>query len=298
MSKRTLLGRVAELDPIAGGQADAALDEQVWEEIFHRVIQHSDSRHVVGHARPVVPRRGHLARRRRLMLLAGVAAISTFVALLLPVLRSDPLRGALAIERRGKVIHVRVKDAALDPQAMANDLRASGIHAEVVTVPAVPNEVGRWIEAEYDIREVPGLFSHSKGGIEPISNQVARNVEVLRIPANFSTWIRLEVGRPAKPGEDFVEGGGQNELLEHGALDCLGLDQMTPEQAAVVLARYDYELIWVYGGESHTEPPETGKIYWAWFQRPDLLRVVVDLSGKSALQRDHEPPTGIRGPCA
>lgn len=297
MSKRTLLKYFAELDPLGTRRGEAALDEREWDEIFRRIVQHSNTAHVADRARPTSPRRRHPARRHYLALFAGTATLATLVAVLVPVLTKDPLRGALAIERHGDVIHVRVKDAAADPQAMTNDLRAFGIDAEVITVPAVPNEVGRWIESEYDIREAPGLFSHSKGGIAPIDIQVARHVRVVQIPADFSTWIRLKVGRPAEPGEDYIEGAGQNELLEDGALDCLGLDEMSPAQAQQVLARYDFELVWAYGEASHSEPPVTGKIYWAWFQSPDLLRLVVDLSGEAPLQKDHEPPTGIRGPC-
>lgn len=296
MSNRSLLAHLGELDPV-GARAEAAFDEREWEEILQRIVKHSDNADPADRVVPMIPGRRHPARRRRLGFLAGVATLATFVAVLVPVLTDDPLRGALAIERHGNVIHVRVKDAAADPQAMTNDLRAAGIDAEVVTVPAVPNEVGRWIESEYDIREAPGLFSHSKGGVEPITNQVARDVKVLQIPEDFSTWIRLKVGRPAEPGEDYVEGGGQNELLKGGALDCLGLDELTPPQAEAVLARYDYELVWAYGQGSHSEPPVTGKIYWAWFQRPDVLHLVVDLNGRSGLQKDHERPTGIEGPC-
>jgi hypothetical protein len=266
------------------------------EELLTMVLDAAKTREVsVPESPPTEGKRSWL--RRRWIAVAAATFLATAAIVLVPALSDDLLGGALAIERHGDVLRVWVKDAAADPQAMTNDLRASGIDAEVVSVPAVPNDVGRWIEAEYDVREATGLFSHSKGGIEPISIQVARNVKVLRIPAEFSTWIRLAVGRPAEPGEDYVEGGGQNELMENGALECLGLDEMSPSRAEKVLARFDYELIWAYDEVSHSEPPATGRIYWAWFQSPDVLHLVVDLSGDSRLQEDHERPTGIDGPC-
>jgi hypothetical protein len=297
MSKKDLLDHLADLNPVVTRQGEAGLDKREWEEIFQRIVNDSEPARGDVRDRPAVSPRRHPARRRRLAFVAGAATLATFVAVLVPALTTDPLRGALAIERHGDVIHVKVKDAAADSEAMTNDLRASGIDAEVVTVPAVPNEVGRWVGSEYDIREAVGVFSHSQGGIEPISDQAAKHVEVLKIPTDFSTFIRLQVGRPAEPRENYVDGGGQNELVEGGALDCLGLDGMSPPQARDALARYDYELIWAYGEGTHSEPPVTGKIYWAFFRAPAVLNLVVDLNGQASLQEGNDPPTGIKGPC-
>ena len=235
---------------------------------------------------------------RRVAMVAIAACLATLVAVIAPVSSEDPIGSALATEQRDGILYLRVKDAAADPEDMTRDLRAAGIDGEVVTIPVVPALVGKWIEAEYDSRRTP-VMPHNGPGPEPIRNQVGKRVEVLQIPADFSTWIRLKVGRVAEPGEIYAENPGTDELRPDGALACLGLEAMTPPQAAEELASYGYTVTWSAGGEQGSEPPATGTIFWAWFMGPDRVYVTVDLVGHeaAAFEDTHNPPSGIEGPC-
>jgi hypothetical protein len=233
-------------------------------------------------------------RRRPAVLVAAVAA-ATLIAVLMPVATDGPSGTAIASERRDGMIYLKVTDASADPEAMTRDLRAAGIDGEVVTIPVVPSYVGRWIEAEYDSRRTAVLES-------PITEQAGAGVEVLEIPADFSTWIRLKVGRPAEAGETYAENAGANELRADGALTCLGLEDMAPPEARDLLAGYGYETSWAYNQSTHADPPPTGEIYAAWFAGPTDLRMVVDVSGgaEAAAARasgSHGRPSGIDGPC-
>lgn len=239
---------------------------------------------------PHSPERRPNQHQRRWGLIVVTSFLLATALVVAPTLFDNPTQSALAIERRDGVLHISVRDAVADPDAMTEDLRAAGIDAEVVAVPVVPNLVGRWVEAEYDGRLADGFRP-------PIVNQAADHVEVLKMPADFSTWIRLKVGRAAESGEEFEDVTGFNELREHGALHCLGLPEMSPQQAEEVLSTHGYELIWVYDDGEHPNPPLTGKVYWAYFRTPNLVDIRVDTEGEAPLAHNFDPPTGIEGPC-
>lgn len=175
---------------------------------------------------------------------------------------------------------------------MQDALRAEGIDAEIIAVPSYPNLVNRWYELDFDYSLVTDReLEHG------LYDQVADHVEILKLPADFPPPIWLKVGRSAQPDETYADATGVNELLPDGALRCLHLQELAPPEAAEVLARYHYDVIWVYGEAEHSEPPAAGSIYWAWFRGPELINVSVSLDGSEDLVRSFDDPSGIRGPC-
>lgn len=85
------------------------------------------------------------ARRRR-----AAAATVTAVAVLAVtavVARPGAETPALAIERTGEWIELRIADATADPEAMTGELRDAGIDAAAVSMPVDDRHVGRWLAA-------------------------------------------------------------------------------------------------------------------------------------------------------
>jgi hypothetical protein len=223
----------------------------------------------------------HVAVQREIVLrparrwprVALAAAVAVSLALVLPVLSDDPLRGALAIDRHGDTLHISVGDATADPEAMTNDLRALGLDAEVEVVPVSPSLEGTWLDI------VSGdLENSSKPGdrrIDEVQRQMSKRVEVLKLPADFSGPFLLRVGRPAEAGETF-----QVALTRdiHHAYRCLGLQGMSPEQAAEAIAARGYEAVWYYSNpngpfEVLDEAPSDKVITGAEFMGPTTVMV-------------------------
>jgi hypothetical protein len=187
-----------------------------------------------------------LRRAPRLMPLEsrwGRAALVTVVglslALAVPFLTDDPLRGALAIDRRGETIFVSVKDASADPKAMTNDLRAKGLPAKVETLSVSPSLEGAWVDIVNDNLSE----GYNDPRISKIFEQITKRPEVLELPADFSTPFTLVVGRPAEPGEIWVIAMEADVL---GAYKCLGLEGLTPTQVEERLTAQGYETWWSY----------------------------------------------------
>ena len=177
-----------------------------------------------------------------------VAAAGAGLAVAVPMLSDDPLRGALAIDRRGDTIYVSVEDAAADPEAMTNDLRAQGLPARVEVIPVSPSLEGNWVDIVNNNLDA----GYNDPRISQIFEQIDRTPpRVLKIPADFSTPFTLVVGRPTEPGEHYQNALGSD--VDH-AYECLGLAGMSPDEASDAIRSKDYEPLWYY---VRSDRPET-----------------------------------------
>jgi hypothetical protein len=220
---------------------------------------------------PVQSRPRSMSRRGRVALVAASTCLVVVGAIVLQAVRTDPLRGgALAIQQVGDVIVVRVADATANPEDMTQELRAAGIDAHVSAEPVTPQHIGAWIEASCD-PAAPACVR--------ILEQTDQEspAQVLEIPAGLEGGLRLIVGRPAREGELYADGGA-NAMAPGGPLACLHLDTMTTTEAEDVLSNLGFEIVWVYETPGLSEPvaerPE-GVIRWAWFRGPTLVDVRV-----------------------
>lgn len=173
---------------------------------------------------------------RRWRRLALVTAAGVSLALAVPVLSDDPLRGALAIDQRGDTIYVSVKDAAADPEAMTNDLRAHGLPANVDVIPVSPSLEGAWVDIVNDNLAA----GYNDPRISDIFTQITKRPEVLELPADFSTPFTLVVGRPAEVGERYVI---SNAADTEDVQRCLGVSDMTLAQGQALLEERGFEVL-------------------------------------------------------
>lgn len=243
--------------------------------------------HVAGtNRRRITPRR----------YVVGIAAVvAAAIAIVVPVISDDPLRGALAIERHGDTIYASVEDAAADPEAMTNDLRAEGLPAQVEVIPVSPSLEGNWIDIVNDNLDA----GYNDPRISEIFSQMTRRPRVLEIPADFSTPFTLVVGRPAEPGERYQTALA---LDVDGAYHCLGLAGMTPEEAHEQLTSQGYEPVWYYEhsempySEIVEDPPSGKTIFGAEFLGPTTVGVHT-ADADSEYVREMPPAAGDRADC-
>jgi hypothetical protein len=205
-----------------------------------------------------VPRRW---RRLRLVVAAGAAVI---VAVVAPIVSDDPLRGALAVEERGDTIVVSVRDATADPEAMAHDLRAHGLPANVEVVPVSPSLVGTWVDLVNDNLAA----GYQDPRFQDVFRQISERPHELELPADFSTPFTLVVGRPAQPGETYRIALQRDVVV---AFDCLGLAGLTPAEADEVIRSRGFEAWWGY--ERLDEVPVDEVIVGAEFHGPTTVIV-------------------------
>jgi hypothetical protein len=196
---------------------------------------------VAAHVRRPVGRR--IARRPR-RLLAGVAALGCAAAiavlavagLLGDLVGGQPAlaRHALAIERNGEWMELRIADAAAGANEMNGDLRAVGIDAEVIVIPVARARVGQWVA----VAEQPtadggriGRFSLA-GRIEGFPGDVLRVHRDLGSRPNDGHFV-LYAGRAARKGERVVFGArGERPLRRLPGMPgpCEGMsDRCDPE---------------------------------------------------------------------
>lgn len=215
------------------------------------------------------------ARRLRRFALATAAGVS--LALAVPLFTDDPLRGALAIDRRGDTIYVSVKDAAADPEAMTNDLRAQGLPATVEVTPTSPSLEGAWVDIVND--NLSAGFNDPR--MSDIFTQITKRPEVLELPADFSTPFTLVVGRPAQAGERYIIAASIDVDDVEG---CLGIEGMTVSEGRDALEERGFEVL--------SEPSDDEVIVGANFLGPTTVVVnSADPGSQAASEAQNQPPS-------
>jgi hypothetical protein len=192
---------------------------------------------VAAHVRRPVGRR--IARRPR-RLLAGVAALGCAAAIAFLTV-AGPLGGlvggrhALAIERNGEWMELRITDAAAGAAEMNGDLRAAGIDAEVIVIPVAPRLVGTWMA----VAERPTAGGGRVGRFSLAGRIEGFPGDVLRVHRDLGSRPRdghfvLYAGRAARDGEQVVfdgRGGPPLRRLPGAPGPCEGMsDRCDPER--------------------------------------------------------------------
>jgi hypothetical protein len=226
-----------------------------------------------------------LPRPRMWLKALVVAGAAVGIAVVIPALSDDPLEGAIAVEHRGKVIHLSVQDASADPEAMTNDLRAAGLDARVEVVPVSPSLVGMWVNffslgpnGDADPRGLD-IWNQMYPPGDPSGIPRAR---VLKIPSDFSTAFTAVVGRPAHEGETWQQANISDvpdETSDGGIVYCLGLEPSDTEGVDRALEDLGYERVWslddpdMPSSERVAGPPPGKVIVGAELLGPDVLLI-------------------------
>ncbi len=168
------------------------------------------------------------ASGRRAPLLVAVAAAVAVAATLTLTLGGSRTTPALAIERSGDVVSVRLQDATAGPWQLSQELQAAGIKANVLLAPATPDAVGTWVEVR-----APRVI-HPPAGPDPSlhdaydeeaerrrETQRLRGVEtdgdVVRIPADYPYELALVAGVTPQPGQPPIyDADGRIPIGPHG----------------------------------------------------------------------------------
>ena len=196
----------------------------------------------------------------------AIASAALALAVAVPVLSSDPLQGAIAVERHGEYFHLRVEDATADPDAMTADLQAAGMDASVKVTPVSPSLVGKWISVFENEPEGGDADPRAQMLWDQMYPERAGDVpgipqtRVLKVPVDYSNPLVLEVGRATEPGETWGRAHASDapdETRPGGILYCLGLDPAAPEEADRVLRAEGYELQWSY---NHRDVPSSDRL--------------------------------------
>jgi len=226
-----------------------------------------------------------LPRPRMWLKALVVAGAAVGIAVVIPALSNDPLEGAIAVEHRGKVIHLSVQDASADPESMTNDLRAAGLDAQVEVAPVSPSLVGMWVDffspgpkPDADPRGLD-IWNQMYPPGDPSGIPRAR---VLKIPSDFSTAFTVVVGRPAHEGETWQQANFSDvpdETSDGGIISCLGLEPSDTEGVDRALENLGYVREWsvedpdVPSSERVAGPPGGKVIVYAELLGPNVLLI-------------------------
>ena len=213
----------------------------------------------------------------------AVTCAALVIAVLIPALSDDPLRGAIAVERHGDVISLSVEDASADPEAMTNDLRAAGLDARVEVVPVSPSIEGMWVDfysAGVDPDADPRSLDIWDQMYPPGDPSGIPRARVLEIPADFSSAFTLVVGRPALDGETWQQANVKDvpdETSDGGIVYCLGLEPSDTAGVDRALEDLGYDRVWSYddpdvpSSERVSGPPPDKVIVYAELLGPNIL---------------------------
>jgi hypothetical protein len=162
------------------------------------------------------------ARRRRAPALIAVAGLLVAIASALVTLGSGRTSPALAIERSGAFVSIRLQDASADPSELTRQLQAAGFKAHVLVAPATPDAVGTWVEvqsprvlprgADPAVHDAFDETAEARLAAERLKGVQVRD-DVVRVPAGYDHELTLIAG--VAPRE------GQVPLYDaHGRLDA------------------------------------------------------------------------------
>lgn len=215
------------------------------QELMHTIM--SEEREPVTLARP---RRNV---RRRLVL--GFAAAATAAAVAVGTgLVNGPVtsyaNAAVSINKTDEYFSVNITDPTADRHSFEQAFRAVGLNVTVKVVPVAPPDVGKLIGPI-----VPGGFKwHGSIGTQEIEPCPSVFCAKVWMPADFPGRVVFGVGRPAKPGEPYVDEG---PVAPEGdeALSGYTSHGKTVADVRAELGRrglkVGYRLIWKYEDDGH-----------------------------------------------
>jgi hypothetical protein len=149
-------------------------------------------------------------RRRAPLLWLGAILVVALGTSLSPILGGSQATSALAIERSGDVISIRLQDATADPAKLTEELQAADIDAHVLLAPATPGAVGTWVDVAAP-RVPPTGQDPSRH--DTFDAQAERRLEaqrledievdgdIVRIPADYPHGLAMYAGVTPRPGQ-------------------------------------------------------------------------------------------------
>ncbi|WP_214325956.1 hypothetical protein [Nonomuraea sediminis] len=138
----------------------------------------------------------------------------------------------IEIEREGEEYLARIKDPYADHEKYHQAFLALGLDVDVRIVPVAPTKVGQEVTGIEGGVRASGKSWTSASGMEdregkPCSAQQKNCYLVLRVPADLTGKASLRLGRQAKPGERYDEGGQQAATSKAGVLAGYRVDEKT-----------------------------------------------------------------------
>lgn len=160
----------------------------------------------------------------------GIRAVATLaavgaLALVAVFAGSDAAPDALAIDRDGAWLELRIADASADPEQMTRELNDAGIRGRVLVVPVAAQHAGTWVIlaelAGNRLTCIPAAGTPSVAETVRLSD-IENARTVLRIPIarvrESSGSFVLVAGRDARQGERSIETSSpaavQRDVLE------------------------------------------------------------------------------------
>ncbi|NUW33509.1 hypothetical protein HTZ77_19035 [Nonomuraea sp. SMC257] len=213
-----------------------------------------------------------VARPRRRVgrgLVLGLAATATAVAIAVGAgLVGGPAtsyaNAAVSIKKTDEYFSVNITDPTADRRRFEEAFRAVGLNVTVKVIPVAPSEVGKLIGPI-----VPGGFMwHGSIGtqsIEPCSSAFCAKVWM---PADFPGRVVFGVGRPARPGEPYVDEGPGGPEGEEALSGYVSHGKAVADVRAELRRRglkAGYRLMWQYSdGGWFDEAVPASRVKGAW----------------------------------
>jgi hypothetical protein len=200
------------------------------------------------------------ARRR---LVVGIAALATAAAVAVGAgLVGGPVTGyanaAVSIKKTDEYFSVSITDPTADRHRFEEAFRAVGLNVTVKVIPVAPKDVGKLIGPI-----VPDGFKwHGSIGTQEITPCSSAFCAKVWMPADFPGRVVFGVGRPAKPGEPYVDESPVDTEEGEEALSGYTSHGKTVAEVRAELIRRElkagYRLVWQHqdGGWSEEAAPE------------------------------------------
>ncbi len=157
------------------------------------------------------------------------AALGTVAAVLVAVtalaLRPGEATAEILVERTEDRIVVTLLELQEDPHEAEAELRAAGFDVAIELVPAGPSAVGRFVGTT-DSGGLPTELVPAPGS--------GTSFTTFSLPVDWDGALRLQVGRPARPGEAYL--GFSDALAPGEPLACLPLPGASAAEAVAEVA--------------------------------------------------------------
>lgn len=181
-------------------------------------------------------RRRHARRRRArtglLALAATIICAATSISFI--ALQNDEAQAALRVTVVADGLLVEIDDLNATPDAVEAAAQAAGLQLSVTPVPVGLSNVGRFIALTSD----QPVTSIERVGVDPVSGSFTG----FRIPNGFDGTLDFEIGRAARPGEQWV--ATSDALAPGEVLECQDLVGATAVDAAEATSKLDLDRRW------------------------------------------------------
>jgi hypothetical protein len=173
---------------------------------------------------------------------------------------------ALAFQREGGYLVVRVQDPNADPERYREEFRQRGMDIDLKLAPTSPDKAGKVLFME-DGDDPAGRLEAVEGSCGERACSVA-----VKVPVSFRSHARIVFGRAAEQGEMYDTGPGD----EPGAgIGLPGIDKYTVAEAVAILRARDVPVEYRYQHRGSDRPYPNGipadKVDPDWYVHDGLL---------------------------